>query len=83
MTKETPIEIYPAIDLRAGSVVRLRHGDPAQQTTFDANPAAVAHRWAAVPRPVRRAIAALDTTLSPHPPFNRLGDHFLIELVRR
>jgi phosphoribosylformimino-5-aminoimidazole carboxamide ribotide isomerase len=41
------VEIYPAIDLRAGSVVRLRHGDPAQQTTFNHDPTAVAHRWAA------------------------------------
>jgi len=38
--------ILPAIDLRGGSVVRLRQGDPAAQTLFDLDPASVARRWA-------------------------------------
>lgn len=38
-------EIYPAIDLRNGQVVRLQHGDPARQTTFSDDPAATARRW--------------------------------------
>jgi phosphoribosylformimino-5-aminoimidazole carboxamide ribotide isomerase len=38
--------IYPAIDLRNGQVVRLRQGDPSQQTTYSDNPSAVARRWA-------------------------------------
>ncbi len=37
--------IYPAIDLRAGNVVRLRQGDPNQQTTFGNDPAATACQW--------------------------------------
>ncbi|MFN8530767.1 MAG: 1-(5-phosphoribosyl)-5-[(5-phosphoribosylamino)methylideneamino]imidazole-4-carboxamide isomerase [Anaerolineae bacterium] len=37
--------IYPAIDLRGGKVVRLREGDPNQQTTFSDNPIAAAQRW--------------------------------------
>ncbi len=37
--------IFPAIDLRAGQVVRLRQGDPAAQTVFGDDPAAVARRW--------------------------------------
>lgn len=37
--------IFPAIDLRRGLVVRLRQGDPAAQTVFDSDPAAVAQRW--------------------------------------
>ncbi len=37
--------IYPAIDLRGGSVVRLREGDPQQQVTFNADPLAAARRW--------------------------------------
>ena len=37
--------IYPAIDLRGGSVVRLREGDPQQQVTFHADPLAIARRW--------------------------------------
>jgi len=38
--------IYPAIDLRQGRVVRLRHGDPAAQTVYGDDPAAVACAWA-------------------------------------
>jgi phosphoribosylformimino-5-aminoimidazole carboxamide ribotide isomerase len=39
-------EIYPAIDIRHGKVVRLQEGDPSRQTVFDDDPAAVATRWA-------------------------------------
>lgn len=38
--------IYPAIDLREGRCVRLRQGDPALQTVFGDEPAAMARRWA-------------------------------------
>jgi phosphoribosylformimino-5-aminoimidazole carboxamide ribotide isomerase len=38
----TAFEILPAIDLRGGRVVRLRQGDFARATTYDADPAAVA-----------------------------------------
>jgi len=37
--------IYPAIDLRAGKVVRLQKGDPARQTIFSDDPVATAQRW--------------------------------------
>jgi phosphoribosylformimino-5-aminoimidazole carboxamide ribotide isomerase len=37
--------VYPAIDLRAGQVVRLKEGDPLRQTVYSADPAAVAARW--------------------------------------
>ena len=39
-------EVYPAIDVRKGKVVRLQEGDPLRQTVFDADPVAVASRWA-------------------------------------
>jgi phosphoribosylformimino-5-aminoimidazole carboxamide ribotide isomerase len=39
-------EIYPAIDVRQGQVVRLQEGDPLRQTVFDADPVAVAKQWA-------------------------------------
>lgn len=39
--------IYPALDLRGGKVVRLRQGDPAQQTVYGNDPIAVAERWIA------------------------------------
>lgn len=41
----TPFEIYPAIDLRQGMVVRLRTGDPGQQTTYPLTPEQAARRW--------------------------------------
>ncbi len=34
--------IYPAIDLRNGQVVRLKQGDPKQQTTYSDDPVAIA-----------------------------------------
>jgi phosphoribosylformimino-5-aminoimidazole carboxamide ribotide isomerase len=39
--------IFPAIDLRGGRCVRLRQGDPAQETVFSDNPVEVAQGWAA------------------------------------
>lgn len=39
--------IYPAIDLRAGQVVRLIEGDPNQQTLFSSDPIAIARQWIA------------------------------------
>lgn len=38
--------IIPAIDLRAGRVVRLRQGDYDQQTTYDFDPQTLARRYA-------------------------------------
>ena len=37
-------------------------------------------RWRAVPAPVRRVAAAADAALARVAPFNRLGDHVLVEL---
>ena len=37
--------VYPAIDMRGGKVVRLRKGDPDQQTVFSSDPVAMARRW--------------------------------------
>ncbi len=39
--------VFPAIDLRAGQCVRLRQGNPAAQTIFSTDPAAMARRWVA------------------------------------
>jgi phosphoribosylformimino-5-aminoimidazole carboxamide ribotide isomerase len=60
--------IFPAIDLRQGRVVRLRQGDPAAQTTFSDDPAAVAQVWAgqgAAWLHVVNLDGALDFTLVP------------------
>jgi phosphoribosylformimino-5-aminoimidazole carboxamide ribotide isomerase len=40
-------DIYPAIDIRHGKVVRLQEGDPNRQTVFGDDPVSVAQRWAA------------------------------------
>ena len=37
--------IYPAIDLRAGRVVRLQEGDPARQRTYGDDSAEIARQW--------------------------------------
>ncbi|MEE8390582.1 MAG: 1-(5-phosphoribosyl)-5-[(5-phosphoribosylamino)methylideneamino]imidazole-4-carboxamide isomerase [Anaerolineae bacterium] len=38
-------DIYPAIDLRHGRVVRLMQGDPEQETKYADDPLIVARRW--------------------------------------
>ncbi len=43
----TTFDIYPAIDLRHGRVVRLELGDPTRETVFGDDPAAAARRWLA------------------------------------
>jgi phosphoribosylformimino-5-aminoimidazole carboxamide ribotide isomerase len=40
------VEVIPAVDIRNGRVVRLRHGDVAQETVYDDDPVAVARAWA-------------------------------------
>jgi phosphoribosylformimino-5-aminoimidazole carboxamide ribotide isomerase len=40
-----PFEVLPAIDLRAGRVVRLRQGDFAQETAYSDDPVAVARAF--------------------------------------
>jgi len=40
------MEIIPAIDLRGGRVVRLVQGDPARETWYGDDPAAMAEQWA-------------------------------------
>lgn len=42
------MNLYPALDLRGGKVVRLRQGDPAQQTVYGDDPLDVARRWIAL-----------------------------------
>jgi len=37
--------IYPAIDLRAGKVVRLKQGDPTRMTSYSDDSAQTARRW--------------------------------------
>jgi phosphoribosylformimino-5-aminoimidazole carboxamide ribotide isomerase len=41
-------QVYPAIDLRHGRVVRLMQGDPDRETAYASNPMSVAQRWRAV-----------------------------------
>jgi phosphoribosylformimino-5-aminoimidazole carboxamide ribotide isomerase len=45
MTMKKSFALFPAIDLRKGQVVRLRTGDPAQQTTYSSDPQRVAMNW--------------------------------------
>lgn len=43
--QEAGFIVYPAIDLRAGQVVRLMQGDPARQTAYGNDPGSMALRW--------------------------------------
>ena len=45
-THAVSLNVIPAIDLRGGKVVRLKQGDYAQQTTYDADPRELAQRYA-------------------------------------
>ena len=47
MKPDTAFTIFPAIDLRAGKVVRLAQGDPTRQTTYGDDPLYWAERWQA------------------------------------
>ena len=49
--------VYPAIDVRAGKVVRLRQGDYADETRYGDDPLAFAARYAADPASVDAAWA--------------------------
>jgi phosphoribosylformimino-5-aminoimidazole carboxamide ribotide isomerase len=40
-----PLDLYPAIDIRAGRAVRLLRGDYDQETAYDADPLDAARRW--------------------------------------
>ncbi len=44
-------EVIPAIDIRGGRCVRLLQGDYDRETVYDADPVAVARRWAAAGAP--------------------------------
>ena len=59
--------VFPAIDLRQGRVVRLRQGDPAAQTVYGEDPAAVARAWAAQGAEWLHVVN-LDGALTPQPP---------------
>ncbi|MGH7536342.1 MAG: HisA/HisF-related TIM barrel protein, partial [Gemmatimonadales bacterium] len=41
------MDIYPAIDIRTGRVVRLSQGEVTRQTVYGDDPAAVAERFVA------------------------------------
>jgi len=45
MSKPTPFEVIPAIDLRGGQCVRLYQGDYDRETVYGADPVAMALHW--------------------------------------
>jgi len=40
-------------------------------------------RWQQLPKAVRSAVARVDALLAPWPPFNRIGDHVLLQFSKR
>ena len=63
--------LFPAIDLRQGRCVRLRQGDPAAETVYGEDPAAMARHWVDAGAPWLHVVN-LD---------GALGDHDLAELA--
>ncbi len=45
VTGAVGVQIWPAIDLRAGKCVRLRQGDYSRETVFSEDPASMARHW--------------------------------------
>lgn len=45
MITKPPFTVYPALDLRRGEVVRLKRGDPGQQTTYGSDPLDIIQGW--------------------------------------
>ena len=45
MTTKPTFTVYPALDLRRGEVVRLKRGDPGQQTTYASDPLDIIRGW--------------------------------------
>lgn len=70
--------IFPAIDLRAGQVVRLRQGRPEEQITYSNNPTDVAVRWQSEGAEWLH-IVDLDSALDDPQPINMLA---LREILR-
>lgn len=70
--------IFPAIDLRAGQVVRLRQGRPDEQITYSNNPTDVAMRWQSEGAEWLH-IVDLDSALDDPQPINMLA---LREILR-
>jgi phosphoribosylformimino-5-aminoimidazole carboxamide ribotide isomerase len=58
--------IIPAIDIKAGSVVRLTHGDPKQETVYSSDPVEMAKRWVAQGAQ-RLHVVDLDGAFTGHP----------------
>ena len=47
MNTSAEFTVYPAIDLRAGRVVRLQQGDPLRETGYSSAPLQIAQQWLA------------------------------------
>lgn len=45
MPEQQSFIVFPAIDLRAGQVVRLKEGNPERQTNYSTDPGSIARRW--------------------------------------
>jgi phosphoribosylformimino-5-aminoimidazole carboxamide ribotide isomerase len=59
-------EVIPSIDIRGGRCVRLYQGDYARETVYDADPVAVARRWAGLGAP-RLHVVDLDAARTGEP----------------
>jgi phosphoribosylformimino-5-aminoimidazole carboxamide ribotide isomerase len=73
--------IYPAIDLRAGKVVRLKEGDPAHKTEYGDDPAQMARCW--LESGVRWLhVVNLDGAFGEGSPVNRLALQSILQVAK-
>jgi phosphoribosylformimino-5-aminoimidazole carboxamide ribotide isomerase len=73
--------VYPAIDLRAGDVVRLKEGDPARMTSYGDDPAEMARRWLSAGASWLH-IVNLDGALGESDHSNRLALQHILRVAR-
>jgi phosphoribosylformimino-5-aminoimidazole carboxamide ribotide isomerase len=71
--------VAPAIDVRAGRVVRLRQGQLEEEKVYGADPAVAARRWADEGAP-RLHVVDLDAAIVGHPQYEVVGR--VIDAVR-
>ena len=73
--------IYPAIDLRAGRVVRLKEGDPDRQSTYSTDSAQTAQRW--LEAGARRLhVVNLDGAFGENDRYNREALHAILDVTK-
>jgi phosphoribosylformimino-5-aminoimidazole carboxamide ribotide isomerase len=68
-----PVIVVPAVDIRGGKVVRLKHGELQEEKVYGSDPVEVARRWEAEGA-TRLHLVDLDAAISSQPQFDTLAE---------